>query len=373
MHNYRLYESTDFVLDEDFIQWVYKARNDLFWNDWLRQNPDKQIIVAEARRILLSLQPATAMIEENDVDDEVNKLLNTIRNTEQAPVHKIEKGSDRKWWWAAASLIILAGIAILTITLLNRNPSTEQFSYKVITATRQLIEHVNTSDKSIRISMPDGSTAELAPASRLSYANDFRDSANRDVYLSGEAFFNVTKSPKQPFRVFANGIVTKVLGTSFTIRSFEKEKIIKVTVRTGKVRVYSQTDEPENTAMNAIYPDDILLTPNQEAIFQKEQQKFQKKILEKPVIIDPRMSLNSMIYEETPVVKVLNEFRKAYGISIIYDEDSLKTCTITADLTDESLYSRLDLICKAIDANYEIINSEVFIRAKGCNNDKTDH
>ena len=130
--------------------------------------------------------------------------------------------------------------------------------------------------------------------------------------------------------------------------------------------MYSQTDEPENTGINAIRPDDILLTPNQEAIFQKEQQKFQKKILEKPVIIDSTISLHSMIYEETPVIKVLEHFKKAYGISIIYDEDALKNCTITADLTDELLYARLDLICKAIDANYEMINSEIFIRAKGC-------
>ncbi len=63
---------------------------------------------------------------------------------------------------------------------------------------------------------------------------------NRDVYLSGEAFFEVTKNPDRPFRVFANEIVTKVLGTSFTVRSFENDTTIQVIVRTGKVTVYSQ-------------------------------------------------------------------------------------------------------------------------------------
>ena len=88
--------------------------------------------------------------------------------------------------------------------------------------------------------MPDESTVELAANSRIAYANNFDSAGTRDVYLSGEAFFKVTKNPCRPFRVFANEIVTKVLGTSFSVRSFEKDTVIQVTVRTGKVSVYSQ-------------------------------------------------------------------------------------------------------------------------------------
>lgn len=365
MKNYRLYEATDFALEPDFIQWVFEGKNDNFWQSWMEKNPDRQLVVAEAKLIVQSLLPTNTKVPEDVVEDEVSKLLNTIRVPEQhVPVHKIH--SSKKWWWAAASVIFLAGLAIGAFIYFNRDAAAEKFSYAAATTSRKLVEQINTSDKPVTVLLPDSSIVELAPQSRLSYAGNFKDSANRDVYLLGEAFFKVTKNARQPFRVFANEVVTKVLGTSFTVRAFEKEKTIKVIVRTGKVRVYSQTGVPENTGLNTVRPDDILLTPNQEAIFQKDWKKFQKTILEKPVIIDPGISLRSMIYEETPVIKVLEQFKKAYGISIIYDEESLKKCTITADLTDESLYSRLDLICKAIDANYEIINSEIFIRAKGC-------
>ncbi len=364
MKNYKLYNVSDFVLDQDFILWVYEKKNDEFWNAWINLNPDKQLVIEEAKKVVLSLQPSAEAISTREVEDEISKLLHTIQQPAQTPVVPIRKAT--KWWWIAASVLAIVGISIWILSVSNEQPVTEKFSYAVVTTKLQLVEQINTSAKSIRVLLPDSSTVDLAPQRRLSYSNDFKDSANRDVFLSGEAFFNVTKNPRQPFRVFANGIVTKVLGTSFTIRSFEKEKTIKVIVRTGKVRVYSQTEEKENTSRNAIYPDDILLTPNQEAVFEKEEQKFQKKILEKPVIIDPAITIQSLLYEETPVIKVLEQFKKAYGISIIYDEDVLKACTITADLTDESLYSRLDLICKAIDANYEIINSEIFIRAKGC-------
>lgn len=365
MKNYRLYETADFVLDDDFIQWALEGKKDAFWKDWLKQNPDKQLMVAEAKRIVQSFQVVNHVnVSEKEIEAEVNKLLSTVRVSNEAPVYRISL--PRVNWWAAASVFVLAGICIWTLFYFTRKGSAEKFSYTALTTNLKLVEQVNSSDKPVAVLLPDGSTVNLSPQSRLSYSKDFKDSVNRDVYLSGEGFFSVTKNPRQPFRVFANGIITKVLGTSFTVRSFEKENTIKVTVRTGKVRVYSQNDEPENTGMSAVYPDDILLTPNQEVVFQKKQQKFQKKILERPVIIDPAISLKEMVYEETPVIKVLEHFKKAYGISIVYDEETLKYCTITADLTDESLYSRLDLICKAIDANYEIIDSEIFIRSKGC-------
>jgi len=365
MNNYRLYDTTDFVMDDDFIQWVYEGKNDVFWNNWIELNPGKQLAVAEARRILQSLQPAAATITENEIDEEVNKLLNSISPAEQTPVYKINTG--KKWWWAAASLVLLTGLAALTITLLNRNSASEKFSYNSVTATRQLIEHVNTSDKSIRISMPDGSTAELAPASRLSYANDFKDSANRDVYLSGEAFFNVTKSPKQPFRVFTEEVVTKVLGTSFSVSSFQKDKTISVIVKTGKVNVYSQDAFADKAETKPANGESVLLTPNQQVVYVKEKKKFEKKLLERPVIIVPGIADNEMMFEEAPVVKILELLKKAYGISIVYDPELLRYCTLTADLTNESLYTKLDLICKAIDAGYEIVESAIFFHAKECN------
>jgi transmembrane sensor len=363
MNKYKLYSVSDFVLDTDFIQWVYESKNNLFWNTWMEQNPEKVLVIAEAKKIVQTLQHLPPEISAEEVDKEVSIFFKTIHS---GSLIKQDKYKQRKWWLIAASLLAFIVLGWGVNSFIIKNIHEDYGYYNVTSEKKGLVEQSNRSKKTIHILLPDSSSVDLTPQSRLSYNANFIDSANRDVFLLGEAFFNVTKNPQKPFRVFANGIVTKVLGTSFNIRSFDKEETIKVTVRTGKVRVYSQTAEPENTNLNAIHQDDILLTPNLEVTFKKSIQKFEKKILDKPVIIDPEISLHSMIYQEIPVIKVLEQFKKAYGISIIYDKDSLKSCTITADLTDESLYSRLDFICKAIDANYEIIESEIFIRAKGC-------
>jgi len=50
----------------------------------------------------------------------------------------------------------------------------------------------------------------------------------------------------------------------------------------------------------------------------------------------------------------------------VYDVELLKKCTVTADLRNESFYRKLDLICKAIGADYEIIDGQIVIVTKGC-------
>ena len=186
----------------------------------------------------------------------------------------------------------------------------------------------------------------------------------RDVYLLGEAFFTVTKNPSRPFRVFANEIVTKVLGTSFVVRSFKKDSTIKVAVKSGKVSVYSPSAIKETTIPNRL--SGIILTPNQELVYQKENQKFQKVLQEDPLMIVPEVADKSLLYEEASLNQVFDRLGKNYGINIVFDSELLKKCTITADLRTVPFYEKLDLICKAIGASYEEIDGQIVIQANGC-------
>jgi hypothetical protein len=208
---------------------------------------------------------------------------------------------------------------------------------------------------------------QLEAYSKIAYPNNFDSADTRDVYLSGEAFFSVTKNPSRPFRVFANEIVTKVLGTSFNIRSFEKDTVIQVTVRTGKVSVFSKNTVNIQKAISNNLLGGIILTPNQELVYQKTKQKFQKILLDNPLMVLPSIMDNSLSYEEAPVDSVFEQLGKNYGISIIYDNESLSKCTITADLRNVPFYDKLDLICKALGARYEIIDGQVVVQANACN------
>jgi transmembrane sensor len=366
MKDFRLFDITDFILDEDFIRWVCERRpeDEAAWQAWLNRNPDKHLIVAEARSILESIKMEPPVIAAPAIQQEVDRLLQTIRQQPgEAPV-TIRRTRVRTWYAAAAILIgfVLTGIYFFS----NTRNKTATFTWEKITASRQLIENINTSDKPVNVSLPDGSTVSLAPGSRIGYVNHFDSILNRDVYLSGEAFFEVTKNPDRPFRVFANEIVTKVLGTSFTVRSFENDTTIQVIVRTGKVTVYSQVAVNTRRSATDHKPGEMILTPNQQLVYEKAGQKFQKVLLDDPLLIVPRVTEQKMEYEDASLIGVFNALSKAYGISIVYDSELLEKCTVTADLKNETFYHKLDLICSAIGASYEVIDGQVVIQSNGC-------
>ena len=370
MKDFRLFDIYDFLTDDDFIRWVQEGRKEdnEFWNSWLAQHPNKHLTIEEARRILQTLAPRKVAVDDLEKEMEVKKLLDTISaqpvDQPEPPVLHISR--HKKWWYAAAVFFIaLAGT--ISYFVLTRNASVGKFDYACVTPSKQLVENVNSSANPVRLVLPDESIVELGAGSRIAYANNFDSAQTRDVYLSGKATFTVVKNPAHPFRVFANEIVTKVLGTTFTVRSFNKDSIIQVTVRTGKVSVYSQENSRHSETGTPNQLGGIILTVNQELVYKKSNREFKKTLLQNPIVVTrDSVDLQVMLYEDAPLEKVFVELSKIYGVNIVYDNDLLKKCTVTGDLRSEPFYSKLDLICKAIGAKYEIIDGQVVIQSNGC-------
>ena len=370
MKDFRLFDIYDFLTDEDFIRWVQEARNEdnEFWNSWLAQHPDKHLTIEEARRILQTLAPRMAAVDDLEKEMEVKKLLDTIsaQSVDQPETPVLHISRHKKWWYSAA-VFFIAVAATISYFVITRNSTVGKFDYASVTPSKQLVENVNSSGNPVRLVLPDESIVELGAGSRIAYANNFDSSQTRDVYLSGEATFTVVKNPAHPFRVFANEIVTKVLGTTFTVRSFNKDSIIQVTVRTGKVSVYSQENTTNSETGTPNHLGGIILTVNQELLYKKSNREFKKTLLQNPVVITrDTVNQKTMVYDDAPLEKVFVQLSRIYGINIVYDNDLLKKCTVTADLRSETFYRQLDLICKAIGANYEIIDGQVIIQSNGC-------
>ncbi|HTI11653.1 MAG TPA: FecR domain-containing protein [Puia sp.] len=361
----------DFIQDTNFIRWVRekKPADNEYWEGWLAQHPDKHSLIAEARRVLESIEIPQKIISPKEIQQETQRLLEAIgievsaAGTDDRPA-PMTRGA-RKWWLAAA---VLAPLAVGIFYFSRRDHSTPQkFAYSSLVSSRHLIERVNNSEKTDTLLFPDGSLVRLSPNSRISYPAGFDTASVREVYLSGQAFFQVVKNPRHPFRVIAGEVVTKVLGTSFCVRSFEKDTTIQVVVRTGKVSVYSQAipGEPVNLPSGHSVSSDsrgeIILTCNQRLVYKKTAQKFQKLLLESPTLVTPGMTDETMVYEDTPLEEVFTRLSKAYGINIVYDSELIKKSTVTADLKGETFYHKLDLICRAIGADYEVIDGQVVI------------
>ncbi len=218
----------------------------------------------------------------------------------------------------------------------------------------------NTSAKPVRIDLEDGSSVTLSPHSQLQYPNHF--AANkREVQLKGEALFEVSKNPERPFYVITDKLVTKVLGTSFYVRTVEATKKVEVEVLTGKVSVY------EKEKVNNVNPG-VVLTPNHKVTFFTAEKHFITGLVEKPLpqILPLNNKPETFEFDDAPIAVILDKLEKVYGIDIELENDKLSTCPLTADITQQPLYTKLDIICATINGKYEVKGTTILISGKGC-------
>lgn len=368
MKDFRLYDIHDFLLDEDFIRWVRLQRQEdnEFWGKWLQKNPDKHFIIAEAKGILENFGNEEDLISDRERERNIKELLEIISKS-AVPVTKkylFGKFTGRVVGLALAAAVLLLLAIGSWFFFQPGKPEPYAFEYTETLPSSKWVESVNSTNEPVLLHLPDKSTVKLSPNSRIAYARDFDTAGSRDVYLIGEAMFSVQKNPLRPFRVFANDIMTKVLGTSFCVRSYSKDSAVHVSVNTGKVGVYLNKGGKENGKILEL--DGIILTPNQELIYQKDKRKFRKTLRDNPKMVVPEVEDNYLAYDDYPLEKVLRQLTENFGVSILFDSELLGPCTITADLRTVPFYEKLDLICKAIGGKYEIIDGQVIIETKGC-------
>ena len=221
-----------------------------------------------------------------------------------------------------------------------------------------MIKYTSQSDSSKYV-LPDGSTVILSKNTTLSFF--YRADSGflrREAILSGEAFFDISKNPKQTFIVYTPRLTTKVLGTSFTITSYPNTKSASVQLHTGKISVYKNEDL-ENTFANPENWGGVVLVPNQMVTYNDENRTLAKSLITNPVILSKESDIFS--FSNTPVSNVFDTLSKCYNINIIYDENVFSNCTLTVSLGGESFFQKLQVICKSTQSQYEIIDGNVIV------------
>ncbi|WP_165963541.1 FecR family protein [Hymenobacter radiodurans] len=268
-------------------------------------------------------------------------------------------------WAVAALLIVGLGFGALRSLSPQKSPVTAA-RLSVLRAApsssaNQWITHTNVSSQVARLALVDGSTVLLQPSSTLRYPQQFTD-AKREVFLQGEAFFNIARNPVKPFLVVTDKVVTTVLGTSFTVRAYPEQPQALVMVRTGKVRVSPRPTGTGSPAGRVAAP--LELIPNQQVAYSPEVLEMRKELVERPALLIPR----PFAFDDRPVTEVIQALEHAYGVPIVYDEAALSGCTVRLIFRDEPMFEKLDLLCKALGASYERAGTKVIFHSKGCGN-----
>jgi ferric-dicitrate binding protein FerR (iron transport regulator) len=218
--------------------------------------------------------------------------------------------------------------------------------------------HILTVSRSGKVILPDGTLVWLRDDTQLKYPSRF-DNDQREVFLTGEALFEVVRNPSLPFVIRCEEYTAKVLGTSFSIRSTPSD--MEVVVLTGMVSI----GPTEASAFNAV----TVLHPNERAVFSRGA----RVVSTVPVEINERSKIVAntsydMRFGDTPMEKVVMKIQDKFDVDISFENPGIATCRISADFTDQPLDATLNMICEALELTYARKGSAVVIKGQPCSN-----
>lgn len=205
--------------------------------------------------------------------------------------------------------------------------------------------------------LEDGTQVWLNAKSTLSYPEKF-DGDKREVYLTGEAFFDVKHADKIPFYIHSGAVVTKVLGTSFNIKAYPDQQNISVAVKRGKVEVL-KTDKliatltkGEKVKIN----EKITKTTNAPKIA-----NIKEKITDEKEV--GAWQLGYFIYRDEIFADIISDMEQIYNTRItIENNDLYPILTTTSFNQDIGVEEALSILCKLVDAQLVILDNGYLIK-----------
>ncbi|MBC9797318.1 FecR family protein [Sinomicrobium weinanense] len=222
------------------------------------------------------------------------------------------KKHDKKQRQRKILLRLTSAVAIFVLMwfVVDMLPSSDTKKDVVNTKEEKMVEVVTPRGISREIVLPDSTHVVLNVDSRLKYPPVFKDSI-REVFLTGEAYFEVIKDTRLPFIVHAGDMNIRVLGTSFNVRSYSGDSDTRTTLVEGTVEVSSDDVAP------------VKLKPLQAAMLNHGQTQLKIKEVSREEAVSWKEG--KLIFKETPLEDVLEDLERRYdvqfeiGSAVLYD------------------------------------------------------
>lgn len=292
--------------------------------------------------------PETDHPELNASEETLRNELAKIKSKNKSivPLEQDGRNSFQLYWKAAAVALLVISAGILLYV--NRS----SFKQEEIALTEQYVPK----GKLLQLSLADGTQVWLNADTKFRYPEKF-GTGDREVYLEGEAFFDVKKDAARPFRIHSGKLTTTVLGTSFNVKAYSADELSEVAVITGKVSVTHMAADQRSS--------EVLLQPGQKAILTKGTDLLSKETFNDR---DRYTSWKEgkLIFEDAPVGEVISSLGRYYNIDIRLAE-SLQSCKVTATFDPMPLEKVMYLLCFTLNAEYDHAGNQYSITGAGCN------
>ena len=243
------------------------------------------------------------------------KLWDGINKNTTAPVLS---HSYFRWVAVAASVLLVVGLSWQFIFKKNE---TTAAGASAVTATKNI---VNTTPQKKALTLSDGTTVDLLPSSTLSYREDF-NTLKRDVALKGEATFDIARDVAKPFSVYCNSVLITVLGTRFTVNSYDSNTVTKVVLHEGRVmaKIFDPSSR-DNKNEYYLSPGDVFIYKRSARILHLEKDKD-----------------DNYVFDNYPLDVVFDQLQIVYNTKITYNRNELGNRTFIGKIDKKDPLSRI--------------------------------
>ncbi|MFC4870869.1 FecR family protein [Negadavirga shengliensis] len=357
------YTAEDFVLDPSFRKWILRpdAGSNLMWEELLAKYPSKLGEIEKGREILRHLSVENHLMEEEEdaqlwksiekdiglpeADESESKIIplqskSVIEKSKQTG----PKGEMGMRWLKVATISFFV-LTLGTLWTFTQEQQEEETNIPVVYEERTTAPGIKT-----QITLSDGTVVLLNSSSQIRYIKHFEKNT-REVFLEGEAFFNVAKDSLRPFVVHIGEIKTKVLGTSFNIKAYKGENL-DISLLSGKVEV--------DVAME--HSRKINLLPGEALKIDFPTQMIALGHFDEEVVMG--WTRKTIIFQETPLQEAVRVLENWYGVKVEIINRPPIPVKLSGRFENETLTNVLEGLCYASGFEYKMQKDKITIKFK---------
>ena len=319
--------------DPSFARWINQPTQEdtLYWESWLANNPQHAETVEHARHLLTGVAFNRTEVSQYQIDQSWQQVAG--RTTD--PV------SPTIYFWKQP--LRIAAVIALVISA--------SVGWWWLENANQSIEYQTDYGQTQNIVLEDGTQVVLNGNSRLTLAHDWLEQTAREVYLEGEAYFQVTSlihnDQKLPFLVLTPDLQVKVLGTQFNVNSRRGQT--QVVLDEGKVAV----DIPEK--------EEATMQPGDFVMYSSESKKVTLRQVNPAIYTSWRKQ--QRILDDTPVSHIIRQLEDTYGVEFVLNDESVRNRRIssTGSISAEDLESVLMALEALLQLRVEQTDNTIYL------------
>ncbi|MFV0605896.1 MAG: FecR family protein [Niabella sp.] len=313
-----------------------------FLNDQLTLLDDKEVVLEDIYTSQAYAAHSVKMLQSNT-------RIKDYKTVEDMPMPKAS--SIKKYFYAVTAIAaVFAAFIVLKSWYLKLTNTTNE-------------SHIVAQGTKSKVVLPDGTTVYLNAGSEINYAKDF-GIKDRQVTLTGEAYFDVVHNPAKKFIVHTALADVAVHGTTFNVKNYDNDNW-ETTLLSGKVEVILNKQSKERFVLQPAQKLSVKKADNNPDV-QSNKKSSEEIVISKITTLETEVAEiswmnNKMVFVDEPLYKIAEELERAFHIKVLFKSSAVKQYRYTGVFGNQDLMQILKILDMSRPFNYQLIGAELHI------------